>query len=134
MGNSLRSVCASDKMPSAVTVFAWLRTNDEFLKQYTRAKEEAADAMADEILDISDDGRNDWMEARGGYVVNREATERSKLRVETRKWIMAKMKPKKYGDKLDLTSDGKKLVTAPLVISQIAGRNQPDAPAEGEAS
>ena len=132
MGRSLRSVCEADDMPSAVTVFAWMRTNEEFLKQYARAKEESADAMSDEILDIADDGTNDWVLRRGGYVVDREATERSKLRVDTRKWIMSKMKPKKYGDKLDVTSDGKRVQAAPVIISQIQPRTDDDAP-NGEA-
>ena len=70
--------------------------------------------MAEEILDISDDGTNDWEEreiARGRTIIalNTEAVQRSKLRVDTRKWLMAKMKPKKYGDTLDLTSGGDKL-------------------------
>ena len=112
-GKSLRTVCLADDMPDKATVFRWLRTQKEFCDQYTRAKQEGADALADEVQDIADDGRNDWMEIEknGGLVVvlDREHVERSKLRIETRKWIMAKMKPKKYGDKLDLTSGGDKL-------------------------
>lgn len=49
-------------MPSKTTVFSWLRIHPEFLDQYTRAKKESADAMAEDIMDISDDGHNDWME------------------------------------------------------------------------
>lgn len=115
LGNSLRTVCRADRMPSVKTIFNWLRTYPEFLQQYTRAKEESADAMADEVLDIADDGTNDWMEIHKkdwtGWVVNGEALQRSRLRVETRKWLMAKMKPKKYGDKIDMTTNGKDLPT-----------------------
>lgn len=100
---SLRTICDQDDMPSVVTIMAWLRTNDEFLKQYTRAKEEQADLMVEEMIDISDDARNDFMTIqRGGELVSvedKEVTNRSKLRVETRKWIASKLKPKKYGDK-----------------------------------
>jgi hypothetical protein len=59
--------------------------------------------MADDILEIADDGRNDWMEIISkdgdsvGWRVNGEAVQRSKLRVESRKWLMSKMLPKKYG-------------------------------------
>lgn len=103
----MRSVCRDEKMPSLETVFRWIRTNNEFREQYTRAKEESADALFDEIQDIADDGTNDWMtiETRDGYekeVVNHEAIARSKLRVDTRKWMASKMKPKKYGDRLEL--------------------------------
>lgn len=110
-GISLRTVCEKEKMPSASTVFKWLRENDEFSQQYARAKQESSDAMAEDIIDISDDGRNDWMQRKYGdtmvWIENGEALQRSKLRVETRKWLMAKMKPKKYGEKVDVTSDGK---------------------------
>lgn len=110
-GESLRTVCKEEEMPSVVTVFSWMRKHEEFLNQYTRAKEESADALSDEMLDIADDGSNDWMEVhKGGYtatLVDQEAVQRSKLRVETRKWIASKLKPKKYGDKVDVTSDGK---------------------------
>lgn len=106
MGRSLRSVCNDEGMPSTTTVFNWFRIYPEFLEQYTRAKEESADAMAEECLDIADDGTNDYMERLDkdgecvGYQVNGEHIQRSRLRVETRKWLMAKMKPKKYGEKV----------------------------------
>lgn len=113
-GMSLRTTCLQDGMPDKSTVFRWLRLYSEFRDQYARAKEEATDAMAEEVVDIADDGRNDWIErqTRTGeiyHIVDNEAVQRSKLRVETRKWLMSKMKPKKYGDKLDLTSDGKRI-------------------------
>lgn len=138
MGKSLRTVCDMPGMPSVPTVFSWMRTYDGFLDQYTRAKEEATDAMADEMLDIADDGHNDWMlryfNGHKAYAENGEAINRSRLRVETRKWLMAKMKPKRYGEKLDLTSDGKRIKAEPVIISQIAKRTPDDAPAETEAS
>lgn len=103
MGKSLRTICAAEDMPAVRTVFYWLRTYPEFLQQYTRAKEEAADAFVDEMLDISDNASNDWMEVHDkdnpGYRLNGEAINRSRLRVDTRKWIAAKLKPKKYGER-----------------------------------
>jgi hypothetical protein len=70
--------------------------------------------MADEILDIADDGSNDYMaitrkDESEAWQLNGEHIQRSRLRVDTRKWLMAKMKPKVYGDKLDVVSDGAKL-------------------------
>ena len=115
-GLSLRTICKSEKYPSCVTVFAWLRERPEFLKQYEIAKAEGADAMAEEMLEIADDGTNDWMEKygrdgekTGEYVLNGEHVQRSRLRVDARKWYLSKIKPKVYGDKVDLTSDGEKL-------------------------
>jgi hypothetical protein len=114
-GESLRTVCKDEDMPCIQTIFNWFRLHKEFLDQYTRAKEESADAMVEEILDIADDGTNDWMESwdkdgdRTGWKLNGEHVQRSRLRVDTRKWIASKLKPKKYGDSIDLTSKGDKL-------------------------
>lgn len=123
-GLSLRTVCLDDDMPAKSTVFKWLRTHQEFADQYARAKAEATDAMAEELLDIADDGTNDWMTITlpGGHekeVLNNEALQRSRLRVDTRKWLMSKMKPKKYGEKLDLTTDGKELPTPILPLIHV---------------
>lgn len=123
-GRSLRTVCSIEGMPSLDTVFNWIHKYPEFSERYARAKQEAADAMAEEILDISDDGKNDWMEKHFGnqkaWVENGEALQRSRLRVDTRKWLMAKMKPKRYGETLDVTSGGEKLPTpiTPLPIKE----------------
>lgn len=117
MGMSLRTACKPDHLPAVRTIFYWMRTYPEFLQQYTRAKEESADAMADDMLDIADDGTNDWMEDNydkgktPGYAFNGEHVQRSKLRIETRRWLASKLKARKYGDKLDVTSDGEKLPT-----------------------
>jgi len=116
MGDSMRTVCKADDMPAMSSVFKWLREHKEFSEQYARACEERTEAMAEDILDIADDGTNDWTTKKGKdgreyEVVDNDVIQRSRLRVDTRKWLMAKMKPKKYGDKLDLTSDGKALPT-----------------------
>jgi hypothetical protein len=95
-------------MPCVKTVFNWFDRYPEFLQQYARAKEESADALSDEMLDIADDATNDWMERLGddekpvSWAINGEHVQRSRLRIETRKWLASKLKPKKYGDKLAL--------------------------------
>lgn len=115
-GMSMRSACKEPGMPAPKTIYQWLRDNPEFNKQYELAAEERAEAMREDILDIADDGTNDYMERRlrNGTtkdVLNGEAIQRSKLRVETRQWMMARMKPRKYGEKLDMTTNGKDLPT-----------------------
>lgn len=102
-GESLRKICLSEDMPSKATVFRWLGQNEIFRDQYARAREAQADTMADEILDIADDGSNDFMGEDGKY--NGDAVQRSKLRVDARKWLAAKMLPKKYGDRQLIGSD-----------------------------
>lgn len=120
---SLKTICSLDDMPDAATVMRWLRDNEAFRDQYTRAKEEQADFLAEEIIEISDDGTNDYMTITKGdqtyNVEDREVTNRSKLRVEARKWIASKLKPKKYGEKIDMTSGGEKLPAQPLSDSQV---------------
>lgn len=111
-GESLRSICDDEDMPSKSTVCKWLNQEQDFSDQYRRAREAQADALFDDILTIADDGRNDWMEkvnADGeniGWQVNGEAMRRSQLRIDARKWMAGKLKPKKYGEKLDLNVSG----------------------------
>jgi hypothetical protein len=116
-GNSLRHICEADDMPAPSTVLGWVADPryKTFSEQYAHACEERTEAFIEEIFAIADDGSNDWMEKHYGdddestWVINGEAVQRSKLRVDARKWYASKMKPKRYGDKLDLTSDGDKL-------------------------
>lgn len=100
---SLRKICLSDDMPCQTTVFKWLRQNEEFAQQYARAREAQADALFDECLDIADDGSNDYMGE--GETYNGDAVQRSRLRIDTRKWMAGKLRPKVYGEKTLLGSD-----------------------------
>lgn len=96
-------------MPHQATIMAWLDgSRPEFSEQYARAREAQADKLAEEALTIADDGRNDtYMDADGNVKTDSEVIQRSKLRVDTRKWLASKMAPKKYGDKLGLgAADG----------------------------
>lgn len=112
-GESLRAICVSEDMPDKATVFRWLGDDARavFRDQYARARESQADALFDEMLDIADDGSNDWMEKRNadgeniGWTENGEALRRSALRVEARKWMAGKLRPKKYGDKLEIDNN-----------------------------
>jgi hypothetical protein len=92
-GESLRSICNDSGIPTFKTVFTWIHKYPEFLQQYTRSKEMGCEAMAEDIFDIADgneDGKED------------EDIARSRLRVDTRKWYLSKIKAKKYGERLDL--------------------------------
>lgn len=99
-GRSLRSICAEDGMPDKATVFRWLAANETFRDQYARARDAQADAMLEDILEIADqyDAEKDKLDV--------EHINRARLRIDTRKWAMSKMAPKKYGDKLDLNHSG----------------------------
>lgn len=111
MGHTLRSVCSEKGMPRAHTVIGWTLVNPAFREHYVRAREIGYLQMADGILDIADDGSNDYVErlrADGSKVVlfDGEHVQRSRLRVDTRKWLMSKALPKLYGDKLELSGPG----------------------------
>lgn len=113
---SLVKICEPADMPSLNTIYRWLRENKEFRDSYARAREDQADTLFNEILDISDDGRNDWMARHGnddvGWRENGEQIQRSKLRVDARKWAASKLLPKKYGDRVEHVGDG----GGPLVV------------------
>jgi len=114
-GKSLLAICKAKGMPTQTTVFRWIAEDKEFREKYARAREAQADALVEEILEIADDGTNDWMASNDpenpGYRLNGEHVQRSKLRVDSRKWFASKVAPKKYGEKLELASDP----SAPLV-------------------
>ena len=110
-GESLRKICADDGMPACSTVFKWLAERAEFSEQYARAREVQADVLVDEIINIADDATNDWMERHSddgnrAWVLNGEHVQRSKLRIEARKWTAGQLRPKKYGNKLDVAHSG----------------------------
>jgi hypothetical protein len=103
-GRSLRSVCKADDMPGLETVFRWLREKRDFQDQYARAKNESADALVEQMLDIADDATGDFVDdGEGNARFNPEHVQRSRLRVDTRKWIASKLKPKRYGERLDMS-------------------------------
>lgn len=100
-GESLRKICLDDGIPDKATVFRWLAAHEAFRDQYAHAREAQADKMAEEILDIADDGRNDtYTDGEGEVRTDHDVIARSRLRVDARKWLASKMAPKKYGDKV----------------------------------
>ena len=110
-GKSLRTIRREDPdLPAMSTIFKWLASDAAFAEQYARAREAQADALFDEVLEIADDGRNDWMERHGdddaGYIANGEHIQRSRVRIDARKWMAGKLRPKRYGEKLEIGGTG----------------------------
>lgn len=110
-GRSIRSICDDADMPSRQTVFRWLADPRyaSFKEMYIRAREAQADALFDEILDIVDDSKNDWMMRNDpenpGWRENGEAIQRARLRMDARKWMAGKLRPLKYGEKMTFAGD-----------------------------
>jgi hypothetical protein len=118
-GESLVRICKDDGMPSKTTVFNWLSSNKAFLDNYTRAREAQADTLFDQILEISDDGSNDtYKDEDGNPRTDHDVIARSRLRVDARKWMAGKLRPKKYGEKLELSGDAEN----PLAVAVIERR------------
>ena len=118
--SGLKRICENnDAFPNVGTVLRWLNENEEFRNQYARATEVQADLLADEMMEIADDTTGDVMMIRKGDEVveaeNREFINRSRLRVDTRKWIASKLKPKKYGDRTAIDHGGE------IAFKQITG-------------
>lgn len=104
-------ICARNEgFPSARTVNRWLAVHEEFRQNYAHARERQADLLFDECLEIADDTSSDTkMVGREGAeteACDSEWISRSKLRVDTRKWMAGKLAPKKYGDKVDVNHTG----------------------------
>lgn len=112
-GQSLRKALEQVKMSSA-TFFEWIDNDADKAKQYARACEDRADMIFEEILEIADKQDSDVIEIDGNIVTNHNVINRSRLQVDARKWALSKMNPKKYGDKLDITSDNTRL-NIPLI-------------------
>lgn len=112
-GESLRAICQNEAMPAKSTVFKWLSQNQGFADQYARAREEQAETLAAEIVEIADEectmvrsakhpsvnGEDDDGDLE--VVFDATAVARNRLRVDARKWVAAKLKPKVYGDKIE---------------------------------
>ena len=127
-GLTLKEICRAEHMPHESTVRKWACEDREgFYTLYAKAREIGYQAMADELLVISDNAHNDWMERNyerdqdnGGWVANGEHLQRSRLRVDTRKWLLSKALPKLYGDKTTTTIEPSDGLTG--LLEAIAGR------------
>lgn len=112
-GEILRKICKLAGYPNDSTVQSWKKLNiDGFGDRYAEAREAGWHVIAEEIIEIADDSSNDIVIEDGKERVNTENTQRSRLRVDTRKWMLAKMLPKIYGDSTTIKGDKEN----PLVI------------------
>ena len=109
-GESLKEIVRSEGMPDRATVYRWLLEQPAFCDKYARAREEQADTLADEIIAIADESPeiNEIRDKHGDVIdikIDSGYVAYQKQRIEARKWTAMKLKPKKYGDKLELAGD-----------------------------
>ena len=144
-GVPLRELCRQEGMPNWRTVYDWISADEELAARIAHARELGFDAIAEEILDIADDGTNDWVERKRkdgsvDTVVDSEHVQRSKLRIETRLKLLAKWNPKTYGErqqvdvgnkdgetlKVESTADNAALALQLAEALRIAGTKAPE--------
>jgi hypothetical protein len=120
-GESLRKICGDDWMPERVTIYRWLAADPDFCNQYTRAREDQADTLADEIIAIADEQPEviAVLNKHGELIehkLDNAFLQWQKNRMDARKWTAMKLKPKKYGDRQILAGDSE----APLEVQNDA--------------
>jgi hypothetical protein len=111
-GQTLTSICRDEHLPPLDTIIGWVMADSGaafdagFQRKYARAREVQLEHMAEEVQDISDDARNDYMDRVVGKdgetvrVLDNEHVQRSRLRVDTRKWLLSHRAPARYGDRI----------------------------------
>jgi hypothetical protein len=122
----LTTVCEDERFPEPRTVYRWLMENEAFCQRYARAKEDSLQILEDEMLELADNTRlGEIVTVKGDGTEERKIAdmiEHRKLQIETRKWLMGKLKPKKYGDRTVLAGDKDN----PLGVQLIHSVPQPD--------
>ena len=115
-GKSIRSICLRDDRPAHKTFFAWLNKDEALAAQYARAREDQADTIFDECLEIADAAKPEDVQA-------------ARLRIDTRKWMAGKLRPKNYGEKVDLTSSDGSMTPVTNIVNQLVQpkKDGPDA-------
>ena len=126
-GETIKEICEDPDLPSQRTIYRWLAAIPTFWQLYARAREALMDRWADEIIEIADDSSEDYVDHIGadGVVERRfdpEAVQRSKLRIETRKWLMSKLASRRYGDKIDVNMQATTTPAANLTDDELTAR------------
>lgn len=101
-GETVTDICKTPGMPHRQTVHQWRMRHPEFAERYARAREIGMETMADDILAISDDDSNDYVDGQA----NHANVQRARLMVDTRKFLMAKLAHRVYGDRQQLEVSG----------------------------
>lgn len=127
---------------SARVIYRWLATVETFAATYASAREDRADTLVDEMIEIADNATDDayvrYVDGKPYAAIDGKAIRRADLMIKTRQWIAEKMKPASYGNRLDVTSGGR-AIGAPIkdaaerlhqiVLAALARQNGEDVPA-----
>ena len=134
-GVSLRAICEMSGMPARRSIFYWLQNNGEFRERYEIARLMQVEYWAHEIIEIADDTSGDFViNERGERTVDHENINRARLRVDARKWLMSKLHPQRYGDRVtaDVTVRREVRELSEADLLRIAGSAAADGPEAGD--
>ena len=104
-GQPLVRICKDEHMPHVTTVYRWLNKRPDFCDMYAKAKDASADTLAEEIQDIADSIPMETTDKDGNTKFDPAYINWMRLRVDARKWVAAKLKPRKYGDRTIMAGD-----------------------------
>lgn len=97
----LETICSNNPdFPNPSNIFVWLIKYPEFQEKYDKAREHQCNVMADKILQVAWDDARDTIESERGETCNSEWISRSRLKVDSLKWLLTKLQPRKYGEKV----------------------------------
>lgn len=116
-GRTINEIASREGFPSRGTIYNWMRGNEEFLNGLTQAREDSADAFAEQALEKADDDSGDD---------GNDSVQRSRLQVDMRKWLAAKFAPHRYGDfnKTEVNHTGKVEIGLGDLLQQLDGRTR----------
>jgi Bacteriophage Sf6, terminase small subunit-like len=126
-GESLSQICRDPAMPCIATIFVWFSKHPSFVENYTRARTLQAEVYFDQMVAIADTPEKAVKRVtrpgpKGGDQVETtetDATEHRRLRIETRKWVLGRMLPQKYGDKTQVEMSGRVDGTISIIASEV---------------
>lgn len=111
--NQIINTRTREETPSYSGFMVWINEDEHLLEKYTHACARRADLIFDEIIEIADDNHNDYKDTERGRIVDQEHIQRSRLKVDARKWYLGKLDSKRFGEKMELSGQVK--------IEQITG-------------
>lgn len=139
-GRSLRKILKDDQTPSRTALYSWLDEDAEYAERFARAMEIGDEVLEEQKLEIAETRLVETVEEIGRTgktpftkIITRDNVQRSKLMIETIDKILARRNPRKYGNKLDLTSAGEALAVPAIVGMSIINKIAADDTDEQEA-
>jgi len=114
-GESVAEICRQDGMPKRKTVYQWLAKYPDFMEKYRASKMAGVEALVDQMMDIANDASEDFkrdddgcvlLDKKGNRVIDGEHVQRSRLKIDTIKWVATKLVPRLYGDKTQVEHTG----------------------------